>query len=344
MRWLDAQSIEHDGELVRAARDRRGRPLARLCERPGGAAAGLARTGGVPHRNPRPTRIPAPGEPRRTARAARRALERSGAARAPSPNSTSATAPAGATSSRSKRPPRTATRGSICCATSSPNSRPRSPRRPPSRSCSPTRSASPAAAAWRRRPGPRSTPPTKRTATARTICWARRTRRCAASADADPQLGAAGEAAGARPPSSPGRPRRRCGAIWTRSTSIRRARRRSSATPPRSRRWRASTASACWSCPAQLARIEQEIGRARQRAAQLGGTRAATGRADARLSRRGAAPDARRASAPPHALGHGKSPQLMQALGMAGGRFAVSVEPERRRNSAPTAATRSSSW
>ena len=35
---------------------------------------------------------------------------------------------------------------------------------------------------------------------------------------------------------------------------------------------------------------------------------------------------------------------LMQALGMAGGRFAVSVDAERGRSSAPTAATTSSSW
>ncbi len=58
--------------------DRRGRPLARLCERSTGAHPGIARAGGVPHRNPWPTRIPAPGESRHPARHAGRAPGRLG--------------------------------------------------------------------------------------------------------------------------------------------------------------------------------------------------------------------------------------------------------------------------
>ncbi len=85
-----------------------------------------------------------------------------------------------AITSRSNRPPRTAKRVSTCCAISWRNSRPKSPRWRRSKSCSWSRSALPAAAAWRRRRAPRSRRSTRTKAVpVRTICWRRRQRRCA---------------------------------------------------------------------------------------------------------------------------------------------------------------------
>ncbi len=69
--WLKEQSIDFDGELVVRrviGADGRSRAYVNGQVVP---AASLAGTGGVSDRNPRSTRVPASGEPRRAARIAR---------------------------------------------------------------------------------------------------------------------------------------------------------------------------------------------------------------------------------------------------------------------------------
>ena len=143
-----------------------------------------------------------------------------------------------------------------------------------------------------RRRAARSPRCTRTTAPTRTICWRKAAAALRSAADMDPEARAGGAARVGGRRSTRARPPRRCGIISMRSMWTRNARSRSSGTPRRSRRSRASTARACSSCPRNW--------RARSRRSRLWRTpqlslaklEAALEELDARVRRGGTAPDA----------------------------------------------------